>query len=263
MDPLEIRRRRTCSIASESRSRANILRWRRDGEYRTKQDKMGQNGREREKTMARSAKSGAVGASIGTSVGMNVIAVSGRRIDAENSPTARFPLDHVDAVRDAIRALVQQTHTGAIVSSAACGADLLTLAVADELGLRAEVILPFSPERFRATSVTDRPGDWGPLFDRLVGAAQRRGALIIIQQDASAAQKDQTDHEAYLRTTEILLEHALDLAQHTPTGALADTPGLVTALVIWEGAPRGPSDLTAHFAATAEARGIPIHTIHT
>ena len=187
---------------------------------------------------------------------MNVTALSGRRIDAERSPVARFPLDHAPSVSDALRTLFEETHSDALVCSAACGADLLALEIADALGLHTQVVLPFTTNRFRATSVTDRPGDWGPLFDRLVAVAEQRGSLTIIEHMG-------TDHDAYLRVTELILQEAIALSHRNRAGERSATPGVVTAVIVWEGASRGPDDLTAHFAATAQALGIPQRFVST
>src|SRR5690348_14937413 len=182
---------------------------------------------------------------------MKVVALSGRRIDAENGPVARFPLDRVPAVRNAIRGVFQSIKAEGLVCSAACGADLLALDVADELGLNAEVVLPFAAERFRSTSVTDRPGDWGPLFDRLVVAAQQRDMLTVVEHEV-------TEHEAYLRVNEMLLLKALELAKHSRRREIAREPGSVTAVIVWEGDSRGADDLTGHFAASAQTLNIPV-----
>ena len=84
---------------------------------------------------------------------------------------------HVPLVRRRIVDLLAEEHTEALVCSAACGADLIALEEAERLGLRRRIVLPFSPRQFRETSVTDRPGDWGPFFDRLVEAAKVAGDL--------------------------------------------------------------------------------------
>src|SRR5947209_320182 len=94
-----------------------------------------------------------------------VIALAGRRIDAPNAETPRFPLENREKVGNRIRDFLAEHGATALVCSAACGADLLALEAAEELGLRRRILLPFAPDRFRATSVTDRPGEWGPLFD--------------------------------------------------------------------------------------------------
>src|SRR3984957_6214255 len=111
----------------------------------------------------------------------SVIALAGRRIDAPDTDPPRFPLQNVPIVRRRLAALFSAEHAEALVCSAACGADLVALEEAERLGLRRRIVLPFPPERFRETSVTDRPGDWGPVFDRLVAAAEAAGDLVILQ----------------------------------------------------------------------------------
>src|SRR4029453_11245478 len=68
----------------------------------------------------------------------------------------------------------------ALVTSAACGADLLALSSAADLRLRRRVVLPFAPELFRHPSVTDRPVDWGPVFDETLLQLQAAGDLLIL-----------------------------------------------------------------------------------
>ena len=68
-----------------------------------------------------------------------------------------------------------------LVCSVACGADLVALEAAERLGRRRRIVLPFAAERFRMTSVTDRPGDWGPMFDRMIAAADATDALFADQ----------------------------------------------------------------------------------
>ena len=61
-------------------------------------------------------------------------ALAGRRVDTPHAQVARFPLSRVPAVRAAIKDALLQHQVGELVSSAACGADLLALSVAEELG---------------------------------------------------------------------------------------------------------------------------------
>ena len=68
-----------------------------------------------------------------------------------------------------------------VVSSAACGADLLALEQAGGLGLRRRVVIPFDRERFRAGSVVDRPGDWGGLYDSILDAVGAQGDLVVLR----------------------------------------------------------------------------------
>lgn len=109
------------------------------------------------------------------------IALAGRRIDAPDAETPRFPLANVPLVRDRLRAFFVERGAGTLVCSAACGADLVALEAAKSLGMRCRIVLPFDPARFRQTSVTDRPGDWGPTYDRLVETARREGDLVVLE----------------------------------------------------------------------------------
>jgi hypothetical protein len=82
-----------------------------------------------------------------------VIALAGRRPDPPDATTSAFALRDVPMVVAELRALIRQLDPIAIVSSAACGADLLAQQIAGELRIRRRVVLPFETERFRETSV--------------------------------------------------------------------------------------------------------------
>ena len=90
-----------------------------------------------------------------------IIALAGRRIDAADADTQRFPVENIELVRRRLRELFERERPEALVSSAACGADLIALDEAGALGIRRRVILPFDRRRFRETSVIDRPGRLG------------------------------------------------------------------------------------------------------
>src|SRR3954466_8572785 len=121
---------------------------------------------------------------------MSIVTLTGRRIDAPGSDTNRFPKAAVPAVRVRIRD--EFTHLGAtaLVSSAACGADLIALEVAGELGLRRRIVLPFAEARFRETSVVDRGAEWGPVFDRILTEVKATNDVVTLRDgfgDDSAA----------------------------------------------------------------------------
>ena len=122
-----------------------------------------------------------------TQHGGAVIALSGRRIDAEPTSTPRFPFAQVDRVGMEIADRLRRTRAIALVCSAACGADLIALETAQQMGLPTRIILPFSAARFRETSVVDRPRPefWGSMFDRVTSAARAHGDLIEL--DAAEA----------------------------------------------------------------------------
>lgn len=177
-----------------------------------------------------------------------VLAVAGRRIDAPQAAVKRFPAGCIETVRGRLRdrlLALNREGVGVLVASAACGVDLLALEEADGLGFRLCVVLPFEPARFRAKSVVDRPGDWGPFFDRFIGKVDRRGDLVVLTASVGRT-------AAYVATNEAVLEKAVAL---TRNAAGVRRPELVTALVVWDGASRGPGDVTAAFRETAVKMG--------
>jgi hypothetical protein len=177
-----------------------------------------------------------------------VAALAGRRIDAADAANARFPLARTEMVRGRLRALLRTERSDALASSAACGADLIALGVAGALGLRRRVVLPFAPERFRQTSVTDRPGDWGPLFDRIIGEVRAKGDLVVLG-------LDEGDDATYAAANEAILTQAEAFA--------GGEPSQVVAIIVWEGRSRGEGDLTEGFATLARTRGHPVREVLT
>src|ERR1700674_805972 len=109
-----------------------------------------------------------------------VVALAGRRTDAPGAPAPRFPLENAETVRRRLRSLLESRGAAALVSSAACGADLLAQSEAGKLGLRRRVILPFDRERFLKSSVIDRPGDWAPLYNQLLDSVTAAGDLVML-----------------------------------------------------------------------------------
>jgi hypothetical protein len=177
-----------------------------------------------------------------------VAALAGRRIDAGDAPQRRFPLANVGLVRERLTALLRAERIEGLVCSAACGADLIALDLAGCLRLRRRVVLPFAADRFRASSVTDRPGDWGPLFDRVIGALAATGDVVTLGLDPG-------DDDAYAAANDALLDEAERLA--------GDDPQAVVAAIVWEGRSRGEGDLTEAFATAARARNHPVREVLT
>jgi hypothetical protein len=175
------------------------------------------------------------------------IALSGRRIDPVEAEPSRFPLGNVDLVRNRLLTLFDGYSRSTLVCSAACGADLLALDIAGLLGWRRRVILPFEPKRFRDTSVTDRPGDWGRLYDRILDEVTSAGDLVVNPAPAGA--------NVYSSTNEYIL---------TETGSVAAGCGEVqVAVVVWDGKISGPDDATNGFAVAAGERGITVLEVST
>src|SRR5262249_50597855 len=159
-----------------------------------------------------------------------------------------FPLEEKEAVRERLARLFKEQQATALAVSASCGSDLLALQVAGELGIRRRVILPFSHERFRAISVVDRPGDWGPLFDQFIQEGEASGDLVQLDLES---EDDAKFEEVFRFTNKMILEEAQQMAD-------TSSEDTVLAVIVWEGQSRGPGDLTEDFANQARERFIPV-----
>jgi hypothetical protein len=168
---------------------------------------------------------------------MTIVAAAGRRIDASDASPPRFPLANRDVVRERIRTSLIEHATG-IIASGACGADLLAQDVARELKLpHRRMILPFAADVFRASSVTDRPGNWGSLFDDLVAELGARRDVVTLAEDPGG-------DAAYAAVNRAIIAEAERIGG-------SSTP---VVLLIWDGTSRGDGDLTADLGLKARAR---------
>ena len=181
-----------------------------------------------------------------------VVALAGRRIDLPEAQVPRFPLENVQEVGRRICESFCKMHAVTLVCSAACGADLVALEQAKQLGLRRRIVLPFAPERFRETSVVDRPGDWGPVYDQQVAATATAGDLLVLD---SATGGD----AAYAAANEAIVREAQALART----AQPDRPHSLIAILVWEGTPRPGSDATARFRDLTRRAGFEEQSIST
>ena len=178
-----------------------------------------------------------------------IAALAGRRIDAAGVADPRFPLANVASVRAQIAAVLRAHRVAGLVASAACGADLIGLDEAVKLGLRRRIVLPFPVREFRAKSVTNRPGGWGDLFDRLVADAQATGELVVIDPVGGK------DDAAYLAATEAIIGQAEEMAEELGADRVAIT--------VWEGQARSGTDLTETFQLLARQAGFAPVTVLT
>ena len=168
-----------------------------------------------------------------------IIALAGRRIDAPNADSARFPAANEPIVAARLQAAFRKAGARVLVCAAACGADLIALEAASRLRMKRHVVLPFAAEEFKQRSVVDRPGNWGPRFDRAVKEAQ-----------VTVLGLGPEDPDAFPRTNIAIIEHAAAL-------------GARTAFVVWDGKSRGATDMTDHFRREALARRMRIVEVKT
>jgi hypothetical protein len=168
-------------------------------------------------------------------------------VDAGDSKEPRFPLANVALVRERIRAMLREEGATAVVCAAACGADLIALEEAGSLKLRRRVVLPFERMHFRDTSVIDRPGNWGPLYDRILNQVEAAKDLVILE--------NMPEEEAYLAANRGILDEADVLAQQRQER--------VEAALVWNGESRGERDITEEFGNEARQRGWPVVEVST
>jgi hypothetical protein len=178
-----------------------------------------------------------------------IIALAGRRVDALDPKSVRFPStpENLETVRKRIFELLQAKHASVLVSSAACGADLLALSAAGALGVRRIIVLPFEREKFRQTSVTDRPGEWGSLYDSTLDDVQKTGDLRILDL--------KSEEESYAGTNHVIVDEAISLGQKLRVP--------VNAVLVWDGKSRGKGDLTEEFGRYARSRKVAVIDVMT
>lgn len=174
-----------------------------------------------------------------------IACLAGRRIDPIDADAPRFPLHRASAVGQAIAAVLVERKISRLVCAAACGADLLALEACKTLGVPATIILPFSVDIFREVSVIDRPGDWGPRFDRVIARARAHSDLV----ELGYARDDRT---AFLETNLRIVSRVVEVSAVEKF-----------AIVVWNGATRGEDDVTADLVDHARHAGFEIIEVST
>jgi len=166
-----------------------------------------------------------------------IVALAGRRPDALGAPS-RFPRDSVPVVRQRVRQILGECVPRTLVTSAACGADLIALDEALALNIHCRVILPCSEETFRRSSVVDLGAEWGDVYDRVLPRVE-----LVRDRVLPTARGD----DAHLITCRAILDEAARLGRETTSP--------VVAVVVWDGSPRPGVDITNEFRCDARARG--------
>jgi hypothetical protein len=176
-----------------------------------------------------------------------IVALAGRRIDAADAKEPRFPLKNVNKVRRRVAETLRDLQAVGLVCSAACGADLIALEAAEQLGIRRRIVLPFASPRFRETSVVDRPGDWGAQFDHQIATTSASDDLVVLDLKGD-------NDRAYAVTNEAIIREAQ---------GLGGTHEQLIAILVWEGAKRHGTDATAGFGDLARKAGFTQRSILT
>lgn len=177
-----------------------------------------------------------------------IVVLAGRRIDEANASVKRFPEQAVPSVKSVLRNFFLKERVTHLISSGACGADLVAQQLAMELAIRQTLILPFDKESFRNTSVTDRGGDWGNIYDAILAQGNEKCTITVLEFAAD-------DSAAYANTNLELIRVAKKLT--------SDSNEPLMALCLWDGIARSADDATMHFKREALTNGITTKEIDT
>ena len=180
-----------------------------------------------------------------------IATLAGRRVDAPDASQPRFPPENIDKVKEQLKAFFSENKIDWLVCSGACGADLIALEEAGRCHIRRKMVLPFNANIFRASSVVDRPGDWGEKFAAIYDRLKKESGVVILPYDAD-------DDNVYVKTNYDILNIADELLQET--GKVSEEKKV--AIIIWEGTPKNSDDTTDHFRMEAIERGYIIKEIN-
>jgi hypothetical protein len=176
-----------------------------------------------------------------------IVALAGRRIDLPHASEMRFPIGNVSKVQQRLRTFFSSYKITTLVCSAACGADLLALNIANELNIDRKIILPFAPAVFKMKSVNHCTGDWKTFFETAIEADHSMDLLVMDLADDR--------QQAYEKTNVAILDTAEKLVQQKNEKMIV--------LIVWDGKRRGTDDVTAHFLNEAKSRKLAIKEINT
>jgi len=109
----------------------------------------------------------------------DVIAFAGHMIDAPGRSTPRFPAALAPVVEAALRERCARFRQPIVYTSAACGADLIFIEAALDVGAEVNIVLPFERADFARTSVAVGGSAWIERFN----AALERAARVIMATD--------------------------------------------------------------------------------
>jgi len=116
-------------------------------------------------------------------------------IDTPDRSEPRFPAELEPAVAEAIRQHLATLREPIIYTSAACGADLICIEAALEIGAEVNVVLPFDRDDFVRTSVAVGGAGWVRRFD---DALARVARVIPATQESYLGDDVLFEHAAWL-----------------------------------------------------------------
>lgn len=182
-----------------------------------------------------------------------IVVLAGRRVDPPNASFTRFPLSMRGVVAKRILAALDELKVTTLVTSAACGSDLLAINAARALSASRRIVLPYREDWFLEDSVTDRPGRWEDLYQQVISEAREAGDLVVLDEKRGS-------DDAFRAANDAIISEALRLAREENP----DKPGdALAGLIVWEGKSRGPDDVTDHMKQRLEKAGATIRAVIT
>lgn len=103
----------------------------------------------------------------------SVVAFTGQMTDRPGRTLPRFTAAVQPMVRAALRERLSGMHQPVIYTSASCGAELICIEEALDIGAEVNVVLPFDRQEFVRTSVAVGGQDWVERFDRALARVTR------------------------------------------------------------------------------------------
>ncbi|MEY2557342.1 MAG: hypothetical protein QOE34_767 [Verrucomicrobiota bacterium] len=171
---------------------------------------------------------------------LQLIIFSGHLPDAPDATnmTKRFPVESIEPVRKLLKEKLEQLDARVGLVSASAGADLLFIEALRERDGEVHIILPWSQNEFRRTSVEpfDVPGQtplWQPLFDQAMEEAATVRAIGQVYEPGSSV------------GWEYLMEVTAGIALNTARASRLD----VQPMVLWDGEPGRGAGGTESFLA--------------
>jgi hypothetical protein len=180
-----------------------------------------------------------------------VILFTGHMIDEPGRQEPRFPNSLTPAVRDAIRAAVQQEVArtdGAVIgiASGASGGDLLFHDVCGELGIDHRLYIPLPSDTFRNESVLPAGRDWQDRFDKLCKQCQPLHVMAT-SADLPLWLAAKADYTCWQRANLWLIHESLALGAKS-----------FTLLALWDGVKTEGLGGTFNMTAVAQQHGAAI-----
>ena len=156
---------------------------------------------------------------------LQLIVFAGHLPDRPNR-RLRLPQESIPAVRDALRAQLKKMGARVGLASASAGADLLFVEAMQELGGTTHIVLPWSQDEFRRTSVQPyEPPDGSVVWESLYNQALARSASV---REIGQVYEPSSDVG-----WEFMMEVTAGIALHTARALRMD----IQPLVLWDGLP--------------------------